>query len=114
MIDFGRALPVICSRVDAALSLPGLPQEKVIATIICLLQHTKIRIGNDEYAKQNKSYGLTTLRNKHIVIDGSKMCFHFRGKSGVQHTIKISNRKLARFVKNIKELPGQDLFQYFR
>ena len=112
MIDFGRALPLIRSRVDAALSLPGLPQEKVIATVICLLQHTKIRIGNDEYAKQNKSFGLTTLRNKHIVIDGSKMCFHFRGKSGVEHTIKLSDRKLARIVKNIKDLPGQDLFQY--
>lgn len=112
MIDFGSALPLIRERVEAALSLPGLPQEKVIATIICLLQHTKIRIGNDEYAKQNKSYGLTTLRNKHIVIDGSKMCFHFRGKSGVEHTINLSDRRLARIVKNIKDLPGQDLFQY--
>ena len=112
MISFGKALPVIRQAVNQALALPGLPQEKVLATIINLMQLTMIRIGNDTYAKQNKSYGLTTLRNKHIQVDGSEMRFQFRGKSGVEHNITVSDRKLARLIKKIRDLPGQELFQY--
>ena len=112
MISFGKALPVIRQAVNQALSLPGLPQEKVLATVIYLMQLTMIRIGNDTYAKQNQSYGLTTLRNKHIQVNGSQMCFHFKGKSGVEHHITVSDRKMALLVKKIRDLPGQELFQY--
>lgn len=112
MISFGKALPKIREAVNKALALPGLPQEKVLATIIYLLQLTMIRIGNDEYAKQNKSYGLTTLRNKHIQVDGSAVRFQFKGKSGVDHNITVSDRKLASLIKKIRDLPGQELFQY--
>ncbi len=112
MISFGQALPAIRQAVSEALALPGLPQQKVLATIIYLLQLTMIRIGNDEYAKQNKSYGLTTLRNKHIQVDGSAMRFQFRGKSGVEHNITVTDRKLAALIKKIRDLPGQELFQY--
>lgn len=112
MIGFGQALPAIRQAVNEALALPALPQEKVVATIIYLMQLTMIRIGNDAYAKQNKSYGLTTLRNKHIQLDGSQMRFQFKGKSGVQHSITVSDRKLASLIKKIRDLPGQELFQY--
>lgn len=112
MINFGKSLPIIRKTVSDALELPGLPKEKILATIIYLLQLTMIRIGNDEYAKQNKSYGLTTLRNKHIQVDGSAMRFHFKGKSGVEHNISVSDKKLAAIVKKIRDLPGQELFQY--
>jgi len=112
MIAFGASLPLIRKTVSEALNLPGLPREKVLATIIYLMQLTMIRIGNDEYAKQNKSYGLTTLRNKHIKIDGSEVRFQFKGKSGVSHDIAVTDKKLASLIKNIRDLPGQDLFQY--
>jgi DNA topoisomerase-1 len=112
MVSFGKALPLIRKQADAALAMPGLPREKVLATVIHLLQITMIRIGNDEYARQNKSFGLTTLRNRHIRIDGSEMEFHFRGKSGVEHAIKVNDRRLARIIKKIRDLPGQELFQY--
>ncbi|MES2500015.1 MAG: DNA topoisomerase IB [Pseudomonadota bacterium] len=112
MISFGQSLPAIRQAVTKALALPGLPQEKVLATVIYLLQLTMIRIGNDEYAKQNKSYGLTTLRNRHIQIDGSEVQFQFKGKSGVNHSITVSDKKLASLIKKIRELPGQELFQY--
>ncbi len=112
MISFGKALPTIRQAVNQALALPGLPQEKILATIIYLLQLTMIRIGNDEYAKQNKSYGLTTLKNKHIQVDGSELRFQFKGKSGVAHNIAVSDRKMAALVKKIRDLPGQELFQY--
>src|SRR5690606_27861871 len=92
MINFGKSLPIIRKTVSDALELPGLPKEKILATIIYLLQLTMIRIGNDEYAKQNKSYGLTTLRNKHIQVDGSAMRFHFKGKSGIEHNITVSDK----------------------
>lgn len=112
MINFGKSLPAIRKTVSDALALPGLPQEKILATIIYLLQLTMIRIGNDEYVKQNKSYGLTTLRNKHIQVDGSEIRFHFRGKSGVDHHITVMDKRLAAIVKKIRDLPGQELFQY--
>ncbi len=112
MIGFGLCLPTIRKAIAEALALPGLPQEKVLATIIHLMQLTMIRIGNDEYARQNNSYGLTTLRNQHIQIEGSKVKFAFKGKSGVLHNISINDRKLANIIKKIRDLPGQDLFQY--
>ncbi len=112
MIKFGKALPLIRKEVDRALSLPGLPREKVLATIVYLLEATMMRIGNDEYARENKSYGLTTLRNRHVKIDGSEVEFRFRGKSGVYHDVKVHDRRLARIIQRTRDLPGQDLFQY--
>jgi DNA topoisomerase-1 len=112
MIKFGKALPQIRKEVDRALSLPGLPREKVLATIVYLLEATMMRIGNDEYARENKSYGLTTLRNRHVRIDGSEVEFRFRGKSGVVHDVKVHDRRLARIIQRTRDLPGQDLFQY--
>ncbi|MEZ0231793.1 MAG: DNA topoisomerase IB [Methylophilaceae bacterium] len=112
MIEFGLSLPTIRQRVNLALAKPGLSREKVLATIIYLLEHTMIRIGNDAYAKKNKSFGLTTLRNRHVAIEGSEVKFHFRGKSGIEHELSLNDRRLAKIILKIKELPGQDLFQY--
>ncbi|WP_322399934.1 DNA topoisomerase IB [Massilia luteola] len=112
MINFGKALPRIRKEVDRALALPGLPRDKVLATIVYLLEATMMRIGNDEYARENKSYGLTTLRNRHVKIDGSDVEFRFRGKSGVYHDVKVHDRRLARIIQRTRDLPGQDLFQY--
>jgi len=112
MIKFGKALPQIRKEVDRALALPGLPREKVLATIVYLLEATMMRIGNDEYARENKSYGLTTLRNRHVKIDGSEVEFRFRGKSGVYHDVKVHDRRLARIIQRSRDLPGQDLFEY--
>ena len=112
MINFGKALPQIRKEVERALALPGLPREKVLATIVYLLEATMMRIGNDEYARENKSYGLTTLRNRHVKIDGSEVEFRFRGKSGVYHNVKVHDRRLARIIQRTRDLPGQDLFQY--
>lgn len=112
MINFGKALPQIRKEVDRALGLSGLPREKVLATIVYLLEATMMRIGNDEYARENKSYGLTTLRNRHVKIDGSEVEFRFRGKSGVYHDVKVHDRRLARIIQRTRDLPGQDLFEY--
>jgi DNA topoisomerase-1 len=112
MLNFGKALPAIRAEVDRALKLPGLPREKVLATIVYLLEATMMRIGNDEYARENKSFGLTTLRNRHVRIDGSDVEFRFRGKSGVFHAVKVHDRRLARIIGRTRELPGQELFQY--
>lgn len=112
MLEFGKALPAIRRQVDAALRLPGLPREKVLATIVYLLQVTMMRIGNEEYARSNKSFGLTTLRGRHVRIDGSAVEFRFRGKSGVYHAIKVEDRRLARIIQRARDLPGQELFQY--
>jgi DNA topoisomerase-1 len=91
----------------------GLSREKVLATIVALLQTTLIRIGNDDYAKENKSYGLTTLRNRHVAIEGGTLRFEFKGKSGKLRKLKLHDRRIARVVKACHDLPGQDLFQYF-
>jgi len=112
MIKFGKALPLVRKEVDRALALPGLPREKVVATIVYLLETTMMRIGNDEYARENKSYGLSTLRNRHVRIDGSEVEFRFRGKSGVYHDVKVHDRRLARIIQRARDLPGQELFQY--
>ena len=109
---FGETLPVIRERVEKDLSLPGLPREKVLATIVRLLETTFIRVGNVEYAKENHSYGLTTLRNKHVDVDGSTVRFKFQGKSGKRHVIDLNDRRLARIVKRCLDLPGYELFQY--
>jgi DNA topoisomerase-1 len=109
---FGEALPVIRERVERDLALPDLPREKVLATIVRLLETTFIRVGNQEYARENHSYGLTTMRNKHVDVEGSKVRFNFQGKSGVRHTIDLNDRRLARIVKRCLDLPGYELFQY--
>lgn len=109
---FGGALPRIRERVEQDLGMPGLPREKVLATIVRLLETTFIRIGNEEYARQNHSYGLTTLRDKHVDVEGSKVHFQFKGKSGKLHKIDVQDRQLARIVKKCLDLPGYELFQY--
>jgi DNA topoisomerase-1 len=112
MLEFGNVLPKIRSRVRRHLRLPGLPREKVLATIVRLLETTLIRVGNDEYAKNNKSFGLTTIHNKHVDVNGSKVRFEFKGKSSVQHTIDIQDKRLAKIIKSCQELPEQELFEY--
>ena len=112
MLKFGQALPAIRAEVDRALKLSGLPREKVLATIVYLLEATMMRVGNEEYARTNKSFGLTTLRNRHAKVDGSDVEFSFRGKSGVYHKVKVHDRRLARIVARSRDLPGQELFQY--
>jgi len=109
---FAAALPKIRARTTADLARPGLPREKVLATVVQLLEKTLIRVGNEEYAKENKSFGLTTLQDKHVAVKGSTLRFEFRGKSGVRHCIGVNDRRLARIVKQCRDLPGQDLFQY--
>ncbi|WP_256831889.1 DNA topoisomerase IB [Pseudomonas sp. Pse1] len=112
LLAFGMALPKLRQRLEAQLALPGHSRDKVMATVISLLDTTLIRIGNSQYARENRSYGLTTLRNKHVAINGSAIAFQFRGKSGVEHQITVKDRRLARVIKRCLELPGQDLFQY--
>ncbi len=112
MIMFANALPTIRERVEHDLALPGMPREKVLATIVRLMETTHIRIGNVEYARENHSYGLTTMRTKHVDVDGSTVTFSFQGKSGVKHTIDVNDRRLARIVKRCMDIPGYELFQY--
>ena len=112
LADFGRALPSIRRRLDRDLRRPGLSREKVVAAVVRLLETTFIRVGNDEYARSNKSYGLTTMRDAHVRVSGSTVRFFFRGKSGVEHRLELSDRRLARIVKRCRDLPGAELFQY--
>jgi DNA topoisomerase I len=113
MLIFGKALPAIRAQVESDISKRGLPREKVLAAIVRLLEGTLIRVGNEEYAKTNKSFGLTTLRSRHVRIEGgSRIRFDFRGKSGTEHHINLNDRKLAAIVRRCQELPGQELFQY--
>jgi DNA topoisomerase-1 len=109
---FGRALRGIRRRVSHDLALPGLPREKALATVVRLLESTFIRIGNAEYVRQNDSFGLTTLRERQVRVDGARLRFRFRGKSGVQHEIALTDRRLARIVRRMQELPGEALFHY--
>ncbi|MEH6386708.1 DNA topoisomerase IB [Pseudomonas profundi] len=109
---FGKALPKLRKQLEAQIAEPGFTREKVLATVVMLLDATLIRVGNTQYARDNKSYGLTTLRTRHVDIKGSAIKFHFRGKSGVEHQVSVKDRRLARVVKRCQELPGQDLFQY--
>jgi DNA topoisomerase-1 len=112
MVLFGEALPKLRKRVEADLALPGLPRNKVLAAVVHLLQRTFIRIGNEEYARENKSFGLTTMKNHHVDVKGSKLRFRFRGKSGKKHEVDIEDRRIAKIVSKMQDLPGQDLFQY--
>ncbi len=112
MIAFGRALPKIRRRVAKDLKLPALPRKKVLATVVQLLERTSIRIGNEEYARENKSFGLTTMKDRHVEVKGSKLRFRFRGKSGKEHEVDVTDRHIARIVSRLQDLPGQDLFQY--
>lgn len=112
MIAFGHALPRLRARVAEDLALPGLPKEKVLATIVRLLETTLIRIGNEEYARSNHSFGLTTMRNRHVAIEGATVHFYFRGKSGKKHAIDVTDRRLAHIVKRCRDLPGYELFEY--
>jgi DNA topoisomerase I len=109
---FATVLPLIRARTAADLDRAGLPREKVLATVVQLLERSLIRVGNDEYAKTNKSFGLTTLRDQHVEVKGSTLRFEFRGKSGKRHSVGINDRRLARIVKQCRDLPGQELFQY--
>lgn len=112
MIAFGLALPKLRKQIEAQLAEPGMGRNKVMATVVSLLDATLIRIGNSQYARDNRSYGLTTLRNKHVEVQGEAILFQFRGKSGVEHQVRVTDRRLARVIKRCMELPGQNLFQY--
>ncbi|WP_122422132.1 DNA topoisomerase IB [Pseudomonas viridiflava] len=112
MIEFGHVLPKVRKQIEAQLAQPGMGREKVMATVVSLLDATLIRIGNSQYAKENRSYGLTTLRNKHVEVKGGQIMFEFRGKSGVEHSVTVKDRRLANVIKRCMELPGQNLFQY--
>jgi DNA topoisomerase I len=112
MTEFAQYLPEIRRQVNVDLALPGLPRKKVLASVVRLLETTFIRVGNIEYAKQNDSFGLTTLRNRHVDIEGSTIRFRFRGKSGVVHDVAIKDRRIARVVKACQDLPGYNLFEY--
>jgi DNA topoisomerase-1 len=113
ILVFAAALPKIRRRVEADLRLPALKREKVLATVVQLLQSTFIRVGNQEYARHNKSFGLTTMKDHHVKVRGMKLRFRFRGKSGVQHEVDVSDRRIAKTVRKLQDLPGQHLFQYF-
>jgi DNA topoisomerase I len=112
IIDFGRSLPTLRRRLSRDLKLPGLPRDKVLAIVISLLAETLIRVGNDEYARSNNSFGLTTLRNRHVQFPRGGAIFRFRGKSGKDQTVELEDARLARLLRRCQDLPGQDLFQY--
>ena len=112
MLAFGAALPKIRDRIEEDMKLPAMPKNKVLATVVRLLERTCMRIGNDEYAKQNESFGLTTLQDQHVKIAGSTMRFKFRGKSGQHQDIEIDDPRIAKIVKRSRDIPGYELFQY--
>lgn len=112
MLEFAAALPSIRATIDVHMRLPGLPREKVLATVVHLLETTMIRVGNADYAKQNGSYGLTTLNDRHVAVDSGELRFRFKGKSGKKWDLKVRDRRVARIVKASQDLPGQHLFQY--
>jgi DNA topoisomerase I len=112
LIAFAAALPAIREQVERDLARPGLPREKVVAAVVRLLELTLIRVGNDEYARLNRSFGLTTLRNRHAAVKGTAITFRFRGKSGQQQDVGLRDRRLAGVVRRCRDLPGQELFQY--
>lgn len=110
--DFGQALPKLRKQLETLLAAPGFSRDKVMATVITLLDATLIRVGNTQYARDNRSYGLTPLRSRHVEVNGSAILFQFRGKSGIEHQITVKDRRLARIIKRCLEIPGQNLFQY--
>ena len=109
---FGQSLPKMRKRVSEDISLPGLPRNKVLAAIVQLLERTFIRVGNEEYARDNKSFGLTTMQDRHVDVKGAKLKFRFRGKRGIKHEVDITDRHIAKIVLELQDLPGQELFQY--
>jgi DNA topoisomerase I len=113
LLEFGKQLPALRLKLEEDISLPGLNEDKVIATVISLMERTYIRIGNQEYEKMNGSYGLSTLKDKHVKIEGHTIRFSFTGKKGISHDISLKNRKLASIVKACQEIPGRELFQYY-
>lgn len=112
MVAFAQALPAMRRRIQHDLALPGLPREKVLAAVLRLLETTLIRVGNDEYARANHSYGLTTMRDRHVEVAGAEVTFEFVGKSGKKHTITMKDARLAKIVRRCRDLPGYELFQY--
>jgi len=112
LVAFAAALPGIRKKVKEHMALPGLAREKVLATVVHLLETTLIRVGNDEYAEQNNSYGLTTLKNRHVAVNGNEVRFRFTGKSGKQWSLRVRNRRVAKIMRACQELPGQELLQY--
>ncbi len=112
MLAFARLLPLIRKQIERDLALPGLPREKILATVVRLLETTLIRIGNEEYARTNKSFGLTTMRDRHATVEGGTVRFEFRGKSGIVHSVDLKDRRLARIIRQSRDLPGFELFQY--
>ncbi|MFQ6572165.1 DNA topoisomerase IB [Pseudomonas sp. UM16] len=112
MLAFAEVLPKLRKQLDSQLARPGLDREKVMALVVSLLDSTLIRVGNRQYARDNNSFGLTTLRNRHVKVQGSAIRFSFRGKSGIEHQVTLRNRRLANLIKRCMDLPGQDLFQY--
>ena len=113
ILTFAAALPKIRRRVQTDLKLAGLKREKILAAVVQLLERTFIRVGNEEYARQNKSFGLTTMKDHHVKVRGRKLRFRFRGKGGKEHEVDFTDRRLAKIVRKLQDLPGQDLFQYF-
>ncbi|QWT19074.1 DNA topoisomerase IB [Bacillus sp. NP157] len=112
ILEFGAALPALRRRLRKDLALPGLPRDKVLALVVSLLEETMIRVGNDTYARQNNSFGLTTLRSRHVAVRRGRIEFHFRGKSGQWRDVDLDDRRLVKAVRRVQELPGQRLFQY--
>lgn len=112
MIFFGHILPKIRGKVKTDMIIKSLERSKILATVVWLLEHTFIRVGNEEYAKANRSYGLTTLHRKHVRVNGKNISFEFKGKSGVMHSVRISHPRIARILKDCFELPGYEIFQY--
>lgn len=113
LYEFGKAIPSIRQQLEKDISLPGLPVEKILATIVCLMEKTHIRIGNSVYEKLYGSFGLTTLKNKHVKVDEHKMQFMFKGKKGISHNINIKSKRLAKIVQSCRDIPGKELFQYY-
>jgi DNA topoisomerase-1 len=112
LADFAVALPKIRRRIARDMRLPGLPRQKVLATVVRLLERTFIRVGNEEYARENKSFGLTTMKNRHVMVKGAQLRFRFRGKSGREHDVDVTDKRIAKIVAKCQDLPGQDLFKY--
>ncbi|MGH9587563.1 MAG: DNA topoisomerase IB [Acidobacteriaceae bacterium] len=112
MLAFGATLPKIREQVERDLALPDMPLRKVLATVVRLMEATLIRVGNEEYARENHSFGLTTMRNRHVSVDGATVTFNFQGKSGIKHNIDRTDRRLARIIRRCQDIPGYELFQY--
>jgi len=112
MLEFSEVLPLLRDRIEHDLRAPDHSRRQLLATVVRLLDRTLIRVGNDEYARENKSFGLTTLRRRHVRVNGESLSFTFRGKSGVEHSITLEEPRLARIIQRCQDLPGHELFQY--